>query len=656
MGQAQGNFTIRWRTAAGEQGTMPLATQPLRVGSQSADILVNVRAVSRQHMTIALIDGHVYVTDLNSRNGTQINGLRLTPGIPQEWRPGDRLLIPDVEFELITPQRAPSRAAAFSEMKLHVTPSEVRPGQKMRLSLSYQGEQAQPVLVQAYPLKEGARVELGMEGDSLKPDGSLNGEARARRAKALLLGGTVVVRFTASAALENLFDTAQVTVRVRPRYELLLLLLLLAVPLLITRLPQFPIVAVAPTSTLITPSVTATVSPTPSATASTTATASHTPTPTATATTATITVQVPTQTPSVTPCVVQPPPGWVQYSVKAGDTLRRLAGNRIDEVVRVSCIDNPDVIAVGQVLWLPFMPQPDLVISASANGSPYWDTSCAVLSVPVSYTVTNNGSSAARSFFNNVWLQFPSGSVAGVLCGDAAGTSCQEVSLGAGQSQTLSGTILLYTQTASVSVLARDVSRQDSSTVTLNGYGQTDVVGYGAAQTCTNNAGCRVVESDENNNRSAGFSVQVPQCQRAEPQPDPEPPVAANPDLGIINLSVSLDCQGSSHVFSYSYEVYSYGPGVAPSYAISESFSYVTSGSGGGTVGSGGAPPVDYTDVIQAGDSRYFSGDGGLLPRQPLTVTVSISVSIGGSLPDNDPGDNSRSISATSNSSCAVIE
>ncbi|MBL8160591.1 MAG: FHA domain-containing protein [Anaerolineae bacterium] len=673
MEQSQGKYTIRWRTATGEQGSIPLDTQPLRVGSQNADILLNVRAVSRQHMTIALIDGHVYVTDTGSRNGVTINGFRLTSGIPQEWRSGDRLVIPDVEFELIAAPRDAAQSAVFSDMNLRAAPTEVRPGQKIRLSLSYQGAREQPVLVQAYPLKEGVRVDLGMEGGSLKPGVELVGEARARRAKLLLLGGTVIVRFTASAALENLFDTAQVTVRVRPRYELLLLLLLLGVPFLLPRLPQFSIVVAVPTTVVMTVSATASptasATPTPSASASASVTASATHTPTATPTTATITARPPSATPSVTPCVVQPPPGWVQYTVVAGDTLRRLSGDRMDEVVRVNCILDPDLLPVGKVLWLPTLPQPDLVISASTNGSPSWDSECSALSIPVSYTVTNNGRSAASSFFNNVWVQFPDGRIAGALCGDAAGTSCQEVSLGAGQSQTLSGTLVLYNRvqlndasSASMDVVSKrvdarvaarlpgvpfDAPRQQSDSATLYGYAQADVLGYGPAQACTNNSGCRLQESDESNNRSASFSVQIPNC---------SPPIA---DLGVLDLAVSLDCQDGRRgvAYSYSYRIYNYGNVTANSFYMSTGLTYSVNERDRRYTESSSSPSTEYLSTIRPGESVYFDESGTLSEYYPMTLMVSVSVAVAaGSPPDNDPSDNEARVSASSSAYCVVLD
>jgi len=55
-----------------------------------------------------------------------------------------------------------------------------------------------------------------------------------------------------------------------------------------------------------------------------------------------------------------PPPGWVQYVVQPGDTIHSLAARTnttVYAIAQANCLTR-DVIHVGQVVWLPFLPPP----------------------------------------------------------------------------------------------------------------------------------------------------------------------------------------------------------------------------------------------------------------------------------------------------------
>lgn len=52
------------------------------------------RIISRRHFQIAYVGGEGYaITDLNSLNGTWLNGFQLRPGAPQFLRHGDQILV-----------------------------------------------------------------------------------------------------------------------------------------------------------------------------------------------------------------------------------------------------------------------------------------------------------------------------------------------------------------------------------------------------------------------------------------------------------------------------------------------------------------------------------------------------------------------------------
>ncbi|CUS05095.2 putative Calcium/calmodulin-dependent protein kinase [Candidatus Promineifilum breve] len=80
------------------------------------------------------------------------------------------------------------------------------------------------------------------------------------------------------------------------------------------------------------------------------------PTPTA-ATTDTVapTAGTPTVGASPTVCAVDPPPGWIYYTVRAGDSLSDLAENAnilVETLLQVNCLPNV-LLSVGQQIWVP---------------------------------------------------------------------------------------------------------------------------------------------------------------------------------------------------------------------------------------------------------------------------------------------------------------
>ena len=53
------------------------------------------------------------------------------------------------------------------------------------------------------------------------------------------------------------------------------------------------------------------------------------------------------------------PPGWMTYTVEAGDSMGLLAqqtDSTITELTQANCLDNADSIYVGQVLYVPRAP------------------------------------------------------------------------------------------------------------------------------------------------------------------------------------------------------------------------------------------------------------------------------------------------------------
>jgi len=119
--------------------------------------------------------------------------------------------------------------------------------------------------------------------------------------------------------------------------------------------------------TQLLPMPTATMSPTRVPSVVPTATPGNTPTitPPPTVMPSHTLPPMPSNTPAPTAteevCVPDQPEGWIVYTVKPGDSLSGLAaasGIGLDELMRVNCLTDPNLIISGQRLYLPFAPSP----------------------------------------------------------------------------------------------------------------------------------------------------------------------------------------------------------------------------------------------------------------------------------------------------------
>lgn len=141
------------------------------------------------------------------------------------------------------------------------------------------------------------------------------------------------------------------------------------------RLRTEPILSATVTATLESPTpvpatATATESststPSPTWTLSPTRTATRTPPPTRTPTF--------TASPSPTPtaCVATSPDGWVAYSIQSGDSLSAIAATRgisIEQLQRVNCLADPDLILPGQTILVPPL-SPAVPVPTATNPPP----------------------------------------------------------------------------------------------------------------------------------------------------------------------------------------------------------------------------------------------------------------------------------------------
>ena len=65
----------------------------------AVDLRIECDTVSRKHAEIIKEGRNYYITDLNSMNGTFINGQRIQGGVKQELSDGDHIMLSDVPFK-----------------------------------------------------------------------------------------------------------------------------------------------------------------------------------------------------------------------------------------------------------------------------------------------------------------------------------------------------------------------------------------------------------------------------------------------------------------------------------------------------------------------------------------------------------------------------
>lgn len=77
-----------------------LGKLPLTVGklAGAVDMVINEKSISRMHAKFSRTGGSIYITDLNSTNGTFRNGMRLMPNASEVIEPGDEIRLGKLKF------------------------------------------------------------------------------------------------------------------------------------------------------------------------------------------------------------------------------------------------------------------------------------------------------------------------------------------------------------------------------------------------------------------------------------------------------------------------------------------------------------------------------------------------------------------------------
>src|SRR4051812_37553655 len=82
----------------GGGGPIPLLKEKLLVGRRgSCDITLEFPNVSSYHCELEMVNGYWHVRDLNSQNGTKVNGERV---IERFLQPGDTIVVAKHRFEI----------------------------------------------------------------------------------------------------------------------------------------------------------------------------------------------------------------------------------------------------------------------------------------------------------------------------------------------------------------------------------------------------------------------------------------------------------------------------------------------------------------------------------------------------------------------------
>ncbi|MFM8320644.1 MAG: protein kinase domain-containing protein, partial [Chloroflexota bacterium] len=100
---------------AGDQTTHTVAFRPpaMTIGRDpDSDLFVDDPKVSRQHARVEFDGQSFRVTDLNSTNGSFLDGRRLHGGVPQAWHPGQTLSVGAAHLRLLRPGMPPGGETA----------------------------------------------------------------------------------------------------------------------------------------------------------------------------------------------------------------------------------------------------------------------------------------------------------------------------------------------------------------------------------------------------------------------------------------------------------------------------------------------------------------------------------------------------------------
>ena len=355
------SFEIRVISEQGDPVAVKLDNRPLVIGSsKQAGLHLDARFTSRRHVLVTQHRDQVQIVDLNSKNGTFLNGFRLPPNKKHDWKPGDILTVGAARLELLG--TAVFNHVPDGRFDLNIAQAQLTPFNPTTLTLNYEGANTQQVYFEGYAVDQGIAFRLDPSEAYVDPGAQVLIQASASPSRLFFLGGSVKAEFSAFTT-DGLFDSVEATVRVPPPYHLwvLLLFLLIAVPLLTYKILSSPLPTQPPLSTEVAIEASPSNAPPTGIPTETAVPLSPTarqiipvvetgilPTPTMLA----------TATETLIPfCVNQcAQMGWQSVNIQPGDTLFSLAqsaGVSVSLAAQVNCIADPDLIISGTSICLP---------------------------------------------------------------------------------------------------------------------------------------------------------------------------------------------------------------------------------------------------------------------------------------------------------------
>ncbi|MBN2548156.1 MAG: FHA domain-containing protein [Anaerolineales bacterium] len=97
LGSSEGNVNLIVRWMGGSTQSYPLSKPAMVVGrAPGNDVVINHPAVSGRHLSLTVTPTGYTVVDMNSTNGTMVNGHRISANTPQSLNQGDVLRIGDL--------------------------------------------------------------------------------------------------------------------------------------------------------------------------------------------------------------------------------------------------------------------------------------------------------------------------------------------------------------------------------------------------------------------------------------------------------------------------------------------------------------------------------------------------------------------------------
>lgn len=83
-----------------ENPTIEVTAFPFVIGKDKnlSDYVLDRAGISRNHLKLEKKGSIIFASDMNSTNGTFVNGSRLKPGVPQEIREGDQIRLANISY------------------------------------------------------------------------------------------------------------------------------------------------------------------------------------------------------------------------------------------------------------------------------------------------------------------------------------------------------------------------------------------------------------------------------------------------------------------------------------------------------------------------------------------------------------------------------